>query len=596
MSRVLLLCFIHGFKGTDNTFKEFPEHLQHHVGKQLPDHHVESVVYPKYETKGELEQATEAFVEWLKERVIDCRQRHFNNPWPPVDRKVGVILVAHSMGGFVAADALFLTLNERAAKGVPNEGDENDIAPFPLIQGILTFDTPYNGLARSMFVYGAFSNYSKVSGVFNAMTALSAAAPATFARLGSRAAATTRAASSGSRLSRSPAWTTWQLVAVRTGTVGAIAAGGVAAYVHREAIMKGVKSIRNLNKDSVIDGYHQGMDAIGQGLAYINRGNVGKSFAWLADHFTFVGALMKQKELSRRLERLAAVKGVGVHDFYCSLGENGYWSGGYFVPERTFCAVPEEDHAAYPIFERRVMRESDDEIKAHMSIFKPEKHKGYDIMMEKSAQLICAWFLNEAPIVDEPALREGAPDEKEEDKVVDEALEKVEKETEAVEEGEELGQKEEGGDALPDESPIDIAAAAALVPLPGSEGDLVDSADTDDKQTDEKRTYLQHLFRVAEQAGSGAKTWWPAKVPAVPSSLPKVPNLPNVSSAISSLGQVSMPQVSMPSVNLFGKKDGSPAKKTEEEKTVSPIVEGDPANTDSSAQKTAQETSKPSQE
>lgn len=495
----------------------------------------------------------------------------------------------------MAADALFLTLNERAAKGAPSEGDENDIAPFPLIQGILTFDTPYNGLARSMFVYGAFSNYSKVSGVFNAMTALSAAAPATFARLGSRTAATTRAASSGSRLSRSPAWTTWQLVAVRTGTVGAIAAGGVAAYVHREAIMKGVKSIRNLNKDSVIDGYHQGMDAIGQGLAYVNRGNVGKSFAWLSDHFTFVGALMKQKELSRRLERLAAVKGVGIHDFYCSLGENGYWSGGYFVPERTFCAVPEEDHAAYPIFERRVMRESDDEIKAHMSIFLPEKHKGYDIMMEKSAQLICAWFLNDAPIVDEPTLREGAPDEKEEDKVVDEALEKVEKETEETEEGKETVQKDEDGNALPDESPINIAAAAALVPLPGSEGDLVDSADIDDKQTDEKRTYLQHLFRVAEQAGSEAKGWWPAKVPAVPSSLPKVPNLPNVSSAISSLGQVSIP-VSMPSVNLFGKKDGSSTKKTEGEQAVSPIVEGTLANTDSSDQKTAQEISKPTEE
>lgn len=33
---------------------------------------------------------------------------------------------------------------------------------FPLIQGILAFDTPYNGLARSMFVYGAFSQYNKV--------------------------------------------------------------------------------------------------------------------------------------------------------------------------------------------------------------------------------------------------------------------------------------------------------------------------------------------------------------------------------------------------------------------------------------------------
>jgi hypothetical protein len=35
------------------------------VGRSLPaDHRVEAVVYPQYETKGELAQATEAFVEW----------------------------------------------------------------------------------------------------------------------------------------------------------------------------------------------------------------------------------------------------------------------------------------------------------------------------------------------------------------------------------------------------------------------------------------------------------------------------------------------------------------------------------------------------
>ncbi len=33
--------------------------------------------------------------------------------------------------------------------------------PCFLIQGILAFDTPYNGLARPMFVYGAFSQLPK---------------------------------------------------------------------------------------------------------------------------------------------------------------------------------------------------------------------------------------------------------------------------------------------------------------------------------------------------------------------------------------------------------------------------------------------------
>jgi len=34
----------------------------------------------------------------LKERVMDIRKTHLEKPWPPDDREVGVVLVAHSMG------------------------------------------------------------------------------------------------------------------------------------------------------------------------------------------------------------------------------------------------------------------------------------------------------------------------------------------------------------------------------------------------------------------------------------------------------------------------------------------------------------------
>ena len=62
--RVLLLCFIHGFKGNDDTFQHFPEDLKRTIASNLDDNHIESVVYPKYETKGELAQSTEAFLGW----------------------------------------------------------------------------------------------------------------------------------------------------------------------------------------------------------------------------------------------------------------------------------------------------------------------------------------------------------------------------------------------------------------------------------------------------------------------------------------------------------------------------------------------------
>lgn len=443
------------------------------------------------------------------------------------------------MGGFVAADSLFLSLKDRDS----NSSDP----PFPLIQGILTFDTPYNGLARSMFVYGAFSNYQKVSSVFNAMTALSAAAPASLSlgrfagnRTASSAAASSAATAAGSS-------TAWQMIAVKTGTVGAIAAGGVAAYTHREAIMKGLKGMKNINKDSVVEGYHQSVASLGQGLAYINRGNVGTSFAWLSDHFTFVGSLMKQKELCRRLNRLAALKGVGIHDHYVSLGENGYWSGGYFVPERTFCAIPDDGHQAEHLFDRLVMKSSKDEIDAHMSMFRPEQNRRYEYMAEKSADLVKEWFLSEEPLEDAGYEDEG---DKEEEKAVDEAIQKADnaeevKPEEIPEDPQEKEAKEKADSILPDESPIDVAAAASIVPLPGSDENLAGDANPENADTEEKRTYVQHLFQIAEQAGTGVKGWWPEKMPDLPkASMPKMPQ------AVSNLGTSMQSNVG----SLWGKK------------------------------------------
>jgi hypothetical protein len=450
--------------------------------------------------------------------------------------------------GFVAADTLFLALKER------DESEAADKPLFPLIQGILTFDTPYNGLARSMFVYGAFSNYQKVSSVFNVMTALGAAAPAGLRSLATQRASRSAALSATPR--SNPGWKAWQLIAVRTGTVGAIAAGGVAAYVHREAILKGVQSMRGLNRESVAEGYRQSMETLGQGLAYVNRGSVGHSFAWLSDHFTFVGALLKQKELSRRLDRLGALKGVGVRDLYISLGENGYWSGGYFVPERTFCAIPAEDHAAHGLFARYQMADTEDEIQAHMTMFKPDKNKAYERMTDEAADLVKQWFLSEEDAKDDPSLREAPEDEAAEDSKVEETLKEQEK---VGEEGAKAVEDDADDDGLPDESPLDIAAAASMVPLPeDSEGDLVGPSHADDASANErKRTYRQYLFSVAQQTGSGVGAWWPSKMPQMPNV--SMPSMPQVPSAVSSLGQVSMP-----TLGIFGKKKAAEVEKPAE--------------------------------
>ncbi|KAI0835046.1 hypothetical protein F5Y06DRAFT_306425 [Hypoxylon sp. FL0890] len=545
MPRTLLLCFLHGFKGDDDTFRTFPDDLRERVASKLPDHNVESIVYPKYETRGELGQCCASFLSWLKEKVMDVRKAHSEKPWPPHDRDVGVILVAHSMGGFVASDTLFLILNERIAHS------QEGTPIFPLIQGILTFDTPYNGLARSMFVYGAFSNYQKVSTVFNVMTALSAVPSALGKSAFKRTAARAPAAKSSSS-----AWKGWQLVAVRTGTVGAIAAGGVAAYMHRQQIMDGMRSMRNLNKESVKEGYQQSIDTLSQGLAYINRGNVGRSFEYLSDHFTFVGALMKQQELARRLERMASLKGIGIHDFYTSLGENGMWSGGYFVPERTFCAIPAKDHQAYHLFSRQVIKKVEDEVQAHVSMFIRDKNEEYEQMTEEASNVLIRWFNDDSEIFDDPKFAAPPPPEPVEHPVAttDDGQE-IPKTDGIVEDTEttkgDTGGEEQDDSDLPDASPLDITAAASVVPLPDDDEETPQEAEVKEAR---KSTYMRYLMQVAQQAGTEVKSYVPTKMP----EMPQIPSGSSLKSYIPTQ-MPQMPSIPRPSVNMFSRKQQQPA-------------------------------------
>lgn len=51
---LLLIVFIHGFKGTDTTFKNFPSRLEHVLTEVIENLKVECIVFPAYETKGQL--------------------------------------------------------------------------------------------------------------------------------------------------------------------------------------------------------------------------------------------------------------------------------------------------------------------------------------------------------------------------------------------------------------------------------------------------------------------------------------------------------------------------------------------------------------
>lgn len=51
ISDLLIVVFVHGFKGTDETFGGFPERLQHILSETISEVAVECLVFPAYEVR-----------------------------------------------------------------------------------------------------------------------------------------------------------------------------------------------------------------------------------------------------------------------------------------------------------------------------------------------------------------------------------------------------------------------------------------------------------------------------------------------------------------------------------------------------------------
>ncbi|KAI9759731.1 MAG: hypothetical protein M4579_002116 [Chaenotheca gracillima] len=397
MIKTILLCFIHGFKGDEDTFYEFPQHLKEAIGKSAPQLSPEVAIYPKYETKGDLPSCVSNFREWLIGQVM-LREKAAGNARPLQEPTVGVFLVAHSMGGLVATDTLLSILDDASPPS-----DKQPRQMFPAIQGIITFDTPFVGLSRSMFAYGAFAQYRTISSAYGLVTSVSSIPAHLLGSAGKSSAQSVADASSAGTdaVTDTPAWKLWQTLAMRTGAAGAIAAAGAAAYMNRENLGKGLSY---MNKDDVsrglssvnLENIKQGLSMVNkeqlqQGFAYMSRENLGQGFAWLSAHLQFVSALMRGPELQTRIQRMSSIEGIGFADHFTSLGPNDMWSGGYFVAERTFCAIPAPDTKANKYFIKEINSKAKDEIEAHMSMLSSVKNPGYDEMQTRAVGLIMNW-------------------------------------------------------------------------------------------------------------------------------------------------------------------------------------------------------------
>ncbi|KAL8648490.1 MAG: hypothetical protein Q9226_005972, partial [Calogaya cf. arnoldii] len=279
-------------------------------------------------------------------------------PSPTVDPSVRTILVGHSMGGIVAADTLLHIISDEpispskptpntpipssAAHTTPsstststpsqtetnaldNENPHNFM--FPYIQGILAFDTPYLGISPSLIAHGADAHYRSATSAYSAFSELAGAfgygaatnpssnsrqqppkaalpAPSQPAKDNNLLSASMKAASDDA--AATPTWQRLGKYAMFAGAAGAVAAGGTAAYLKKDALSSG--------------------------------------WNWVGSHLEFVGCLIRGEELKQRLEKVVAIgkeRGVGFADLYTVLGKgvvDGQAAGER--GERTFCNLP----------------------------------------------------------------------------------------------------------------------------------------------------------------------------------------------------------------------------------------------------------------
>ncbi|KJR85659.1 uncharacterized protein SPSK_09322 [Sporothrix schenckii 1099-18] len=406
MRRTLLLCFVHGFKGGADTFgarSQFSHDLRKRVAQALPNVDVRVAVYPTYETRGDLAACVARFSEWLLEQVIDIEVAA-RTPSPTVDPSVHCILIGHSMGGIVAADALLgLAGDKRVGDEEEKLGDELNAMMFPYVQGVLGFDTPYLGIAPGVVAHGAEGQYAAATAALTQITGLTDAlwGGSKKSEGDTQPARSARALPSSSSPSSN---------ASKTSKTEAAAVGGAAAAAGAASSSWGWGKIAMYAGAGAIA---SGAAAAAATAAYKRRDQLTEGWTWATSHLEFVNCLARGEVLRARMARMTEATrqlGVGFGNLYTQLGRaaqeaqrkaaslsnNG--EGGRSSPlrgllpagERTFCNLPSGQTPA-GIWRPAVNDAATDETWAHMSMFDPPQNPNYNTLLRDASALIVQW-------------------------------------------------------------------------------------------------------------------------------------------------------------------------------------------------------------
>jgi hypothetical protein len=280
----------------------------------------------------------------LLEKVIDIEvSKHTASP--TVDPSVHTILIGHSMGGIVAADAVLALTSDIS---ISSGSSPQDLATslnslmFPYVQGVLAFDTPYLGISPGVVAHGAEEHYNSATSALTQLSGLTGAfwgskvATDAEAKDKKEPVAALPAPPTASGTAPVPAWQKWGKLAMIGAGAVAVAGGGVAAYVNREQITSG--------------------------------------WTWVGSHLEFVGCLMRGEELQKRVKGMVTLNrelGVGWANLYTRLGKKAMSKDGTTMVgsvvgnQRTFCNLPKKE--SKDLWQEAINDAAGDETGAHMS-------------------------------------------------------------------------------------------------------------------------------------------------------------------------------------------------------------------------------------
>ncbi|KAL7791035.1 hypothetical protein V8C37DRAFT_383287 [Trichoderma ceciliae] len=364
MRKTLILCFIHGFKGGESTFGDnysFVEDLRSAVARELPDISIKVLVYPKYDTRGDLGDAVSRFRTWLEDKIIDYEVAK-GTASPTVEPSIRTVLIGHSMGGIVAAETVMGLASEKpiyTEDGIDKSGGRptfNSLM-FPRIQGVLAFDTPYLGIAPGVVAYGAEGHYQ---------TAQSA-----LAQIGS----------------------VWKMVGGGGGGEAPVASAASALTTKTPATNDGGWGWGKI----AMYGAAASAVAAGSAAAWMNRDHISTGWTWVSSHLEFVGCLARPEALKQRVTymvKLSSELNVGFANLYTRLGKGAESKtvsmvGTVLGKDRTFCVVPSKQPAGNWI--EAINDMAADETTAHITMFEPKNNPAYGKLLQDSKNLIASW-------------------------------------------------------------------------------------------------------------------------------------------------------------------------------------------------------------